>query len=189
MTSHEEKRSDKDTIGWILLVIGFVGALFVGWVIFPQVIFSKKTQPVNFSHVAHAQKAEMSCEDCHTFNDDGSYNGIPSLGSCAECHGEAQGETAAEKKFVEEFVAKEKQVPWLIYAEQPDSVYFSHAPHVKSAEMKCTGCHRDVTKESLAPPLYVNRITGYAKTIMKMDVCEDCHADKGTPNDCFTCHK
>lgn len=189
MASYEQKPPEKDTIGWALFVLGFAGALFVGWVVFPQLLYSRKAQPVNFSHVIHTEDVGMACEDCHYFTGDGYYQGIPSILACADCHTFMQGESEAEQVLVDEYVSQDKQVDWLIYAAQPDNVYFSHAAHVLKAEMDCTTCHRDVSQEKQTPPVHVNRITGYTKTIMKMDVCEDCHAEMGTPNDCFTCHK
>ena len=71
------------------------------------------------------------------------------------------GETAAEKEFLDQFVANEKQVPWLIYSKQPDCVYFSHIAHVKMGEIGCTTCHGDFANNET--PLYIeNRLTGYS---------------------------
>jgi hypothetical protein len=185
------------TFGWFLFVVGFAGALFVGWVVFPQVLYSSKTQPFAFSHVTHSENGPvgLSCEECHGFRDDGSYKGIPTLETCFDCHAELQGKSEAEKQFFMEgrvLLEQGKEVDWLIYSEQPPCVYFSHAPHVELAQLECAACHRDVAHEQ-SPPVYKeNRITGYSKYVydkMKMDDCADCHTKSGTSNACFVCHK
>jgi hypothetical protein len=91
--------------------------------------------------------------------------------------------------LVSEFVKPEKEIPWVSYSRQPDNVFFSHAAHVKMAEMECTDCHRDVKEETEAPPVKINRLTGYPNEIMKMYVCEDCHAREQVSNSCDVCHK
>jgi hypothetical protein len=86
-------------------------------------------------------------------------------------------------------VEPEKEIPWISYSRQPDNVFFSHAAHVKMAEMECTHCHRDVSGETKAPPVKINRLTGYPNEVMKMYVCEDCHARENVSNACDVCHK
>ena len=71
--------------------VGFVAHFFVGWVIFPQLLYGKKQQPIDFSHKLHVE--EMGdCESCHYFREDGSFSGVPKLGSCLDCHEEQVGE-------------------------------------------------------------------------------------------------
>ncbi|MEE9569986.1 MAG: menaquinone reductase multiheme cytochrome c subunit QrcA [Candidatus Binatia bacterium] len=185
----ENKQQNSGLLGWFLFVVGFAGALFVGWVIFPQLLFSTKYQPINYNHAIHQEEADMTCEDCHDFREDGSYAGKPKLEQCIECHEEPVGETEAEEFFISEYVEPGKEVPWISYTKQPDNVFFSHAAHVQLAEMECTECHRDVEKETIAPPVRVNRLTAYPNELMKMYVCEDCHARQNVPNGCAVCHK
>jgi hypothetical protein len=187
--SSENVQRDSDKLGWVLFFVSFLGALFVGWGVFPQLLYSTKSQPINYNHALHQEDAGMSCEDCHFFREDGTYAGKPTLESCAECHEEAQGETEAEAKLVSEYVEPGKEIPWVSYSRQPDNVFFSHAAHVKMAEMACTECHRDVEEETEAPPVKINRLTGYPNEIMKMHVCEDCHAREHITNSCDVCHK
>lgn len=167
-------------------VVGLVGALIVGWWVFPQVLFSQKSQPIRFSHKVHVEDQDMACEDCHTFREDGSFAGIPTTEQCAECHSEVQGDDPAEKEFVEKYVEKGKEVPWLIYQKQPDNVFFSHIAH---KNIPCKTCHPDVGHSDTPPPYYENRITGYSKDTMKMWKCERCHAQRGASNACYVCHK
>ena len=187
--TEENKQQGSGLLGWLLFVFGFAGALITGWVVFPQLLFSTKHQPINYNHVIHQEDAGMSCEDCHYFHEDGTYAGKPSLATCVDCHSEPQGETEAEAKLVAEYIEPEKEIPWISYTRQPDNVFFSHAAHVKMAEMECTDCHRDVSKEATAPPVRINRLTGYPSEIIKMYVCEDCHAKEQVSNNCDVCHK
>ena len=184
----ENRQKSSGLLGWVLFVAGLTGGLFVGWIVFPQILYSTKTQPINYNHAIHQEDAGMSCEDCHYFREDGTYAGKPSLAACVECHEEPQGETESEARLVAEFVEPEKEIPWISYSRQPDNVFFSHAAHVKMAEMECTECHRDVEQETEAPPIKINRLTGYPNEIMKMYVCEDCHAQEGVSNSCDLCH-
>lgn len=187
--------------------VGIVLALIAGWWLYPQLLFSQEKQPLRFSHVAHVDGAGMECQDCHFFNEDGSYNGIPTTESCAECHEEPQGEDPAELEFIKEYVAKGKEVPWHIYQMQPDNVFFSHAAHnlekctechaelYETEAALCNECHPDVASSDTPPTYYENRLTTYSKQTMKMWECEECHAlpdhqDSTIANNaCFTCHK
>jgi hypothetical protein len=185
MKEEKKSASGEGLVGGILFLAGFILALIVGWVAFPNLLYSEKTQPMNFSHVSHQDSA---CEDCHAFRPDGTYAGIPQTDKCKECHESALGSTEDERKLVEDYIAKDQQIPWRNYSWQPDNVYFSHAPH-KAKGVECVQCHRDVAKEKALPIYKENRITGYSKETMKMIVCEKCHAERGVNNECELCHK
>jgi hypothetical protein len=187
--SGEYKQQGSDGLGWVLFFVGFVGALIVGWVIFPKLLYSTQQQPINFNHAIHRESAGMYCEDCHNFREDGSYAGKPTLTSCIGCHEFPMTESEDEAELISEYIEPGKEIPWVSYSRQPDNVFFSHAAHVKVAEMECTECHRDVTQEATAPPVRVNRLTGYPNEVMKMYVCEDCHAREQVSNACQVCHK
>ena len=166
-------------------ILGFISALFLGWWIFPSIIFSKQEQPFNFSHKAHLEQMG-DCSACHFFREDGSFSGIPSLQSCAMCHSEAITGTPDEKIFVDEYVKKNKEVPWKIYQKQPDNVYFSHIAHKK---YECKRCHPDIGNSKTMPVYLENKLTGYTNYTMKMNKCERCHAKNNVSNACYVCHK
>lgn len=178
--------------GLVPFILGIVAALIFGWNIFPQLLFSNKEQPITFSHVGHMTHTQKDlkdlddCVDCHDYREDGSYAGIPSLESCAECHSEPLTAVPSEQLFVNEYVKKGKQVPWKIYREQPDNVYFSHIAHEK---YECTECHQDMENADSLPPYYENKLTGYSRGTMKMWECERCHAEEDASNACYICHK
>lgn len=207
--------------GLIYFLAGLLPALFIGWVLFPMVIYSKQPQPINFSHDLHMdpevvegidKKTEPErCLYCHSIHDDGTFAGIPKLERCMECHDDPEsplGESIAEEKLMREYVAHNKEIPWLIYYRQPDCVYFSHLPHIKAemGNLSCRTCHGNHSKTHLLPDYKRNRLSGYSINIwgkrisglknntwdrMKMDDCAQCHTEKGREenNACFVCHK
>ena len=183
----EEKSSSTGArvLGGLAFAAGLAVSLILGWVVFPTLLFSEKTQPINFSHTAHT---DTECVDCHAFRADGTYAGIPKIDKCKECHESAQGSSESERILIEKYIQNGQEVPWLVYAWQPDNVYFSHAAH-KAGDIECIRCHRDVQKEKLLPVFHQNRITGYSKTTMGMRECEDCHAERAVTNNCEMCHK
>jgi hypothetical protein len=204
--------------GGLVILFFFVGlgaSLILGWVIFPALLYSKKSQPIDFNHVLHMKLEGISCESCHFFREDGTYSGVPKLAQCVRCHKEVQGETKHEAVFVEKYVSTGREVPWLVYSRQPDCVFFSHAAHVKLAKMDCVTCHGHIGESTSLKDYEENRLTGYSRDIwgenienwlalkrnpwdrMKMDDCAECHMEEtgrktsiSTEKDgCFVCHK
>jgi hypothetical protein len=200
------KKSSQAGSGALPFFVGLVAMLFVGWYVFPRVLYSKMEQPIQFSHTIHADSAGMACEDCHFFNDDGTYNGIPSTSACADCHSDVLGGSPEEEKFVAEYVNQEKEVAWLQYQDQPDNVFFTHAAH---QDYECKTCHPDVMKSEFPPLVYRDKLTGYNQGsykigfgrgaaldkpeytggTMKMWECERCHALSHASNACYVCHR
>lgn len=179
----------------LFFIIGFTASLFIGWIVFPKLLYSKKQQPIDFNHEMHMTLVENGCESCHFFREDGTYSGVPKLAQCIDCHKEVQGDTENEALFVEEYVSKGKEVPWLIYSRQPDCVFFSHAAHVKLAKMDCETCHGHIGQSTSLKPYEYNLISGYSRDIM--NDCAACHLEEtgrtssvSTEKDgCFVCHK
>jgi len=188
-----------------LFLVGLYASLVIGWLVFPKVLYSQKVQPLDFNHALHVE-ATGDCESCHYFRDDGSFSGIPKLDNCAQCHEEMLGDDPEEAKLVEEHISRGREIPWLVHARQPDCVFFSHAAHVKKAEMECEICHGPVGESEHSRVYERNRLTGYSRDIwgknlagikknswdrMKMDDCAECHArmKEGAKEACFVCHK
>ena len=186
--------------------LGVVSALAVGWFGFPRLLYVSAAQPLTFSHQKHAFEATgLACADCHGFRADGSFAGIPPIENCGNCHAEVQGDSAAEKKLVEEYVKPGREIPWLVYARQPDNVFFPHAPHVKRAQIACERCHGPHGQSTELRPFEVNRVSGYSRDIwgpslsrlglekwqgMKMTDCVRCHAQQGRGGtSCLACHR
>jgi len=196
----------------LFFIVGLVASLIVGWVLFPKLLYSQKKQPVSFNHKLHNELVDEGCESCHFFREDGSYSGVPTLAQCIDCHEEVNGESEEEALFVEEYVAKGREVPWLIYSRQPDCVFFSHAAHIKGAGMDCVTCHGHIGESEELKVYEENRISGYSRDIwgqniggfkknswdrMKMDDCSECHVRENVSQSsvqtekgaCFVCHK
>jgi hypothetical protein len=189
--------------GTIPFLSGLAIALGAGWVAFPHVIYRSQPQPVNFSHKVHADKAGTKCEDCHSFRDDGTFAGLPTIDKCAGCHAAPMGTTVAEN-FIDRYVTPNRQPQWDSYARQPENVSFSHSVHVKRAGMTCASCHGDTGTSDTLRPYQVDRISGYSRDIwkiqtteagkpmshgMKMADCVACHRQKGIEQSCLDCHK
>jgi menaquinone reductase, multiheme cytochrome c subunit len=212
--SQEKVPNASETGGPIILffMIGFALSLVVGWVIFPKLLYSKKEQPVDFNHAMHLELVDEGCDSCHFFRADGSFSGAPTLAQCIGCHDEMQGDTANEMNFYENYVQKDREVPWLIYAKQPQCVYFSHVAHVKMGNMDCVTCHGFIGESTQLPIYEQNRISLYSRNIwgkniggfkentwdrMKMDDCSECHVRESVrqasvqtaKGGCFVCHK
>ncbi len=179
--------------------------IIVGWIVFPWLLYSTKEQPIQFSHKVHTgETVGLSCEECHAVGEDGRFTGIPPLEKCAGCHSAQLGTTADEKKLVEDYVVPNREIPWLVYARQPENVYFSHAQHVKIAKIECERCHGTHGSSDRLRPYQENRISGYSRDIsgaltvrvssdsqeeMKMDDCAKCHSERGVYDSCLKCHK
>lgn len=203
------------SIPYIILffILGLAASMVVGWVIFPKFLYSQKNQPFDFSHRLHLALEDQSCQSCHFFREDGTFSGAPRLAQCIGCHDQMLGISENEAVFFEQYVARGREVPWLVYARQPDCVFFSHAAHVHGAQMDCVTCHGHTgTSESLRP-YEENRLTGYSRDIwgrnisglksnswdrMKMSDCAKCHLQYAEIHDssvqtqrdaCFVCHK
>ena len=153
--------------GVILLffILGFIGSLIVGWIVFPKLLYSQKEQPIDFNHALHMEEVDDGCQSCHFFRPDGSFSGAPKLASCVDCHDEVLGEDPEEERFVNEYVALNREVPWLVYARQPDCVFFSHAAHVEMGQMDCVTCHGHIGESESLPVYRENRISGYSINI------------------------
>jgi len=177
----------------------------LGWTVFPEVLYQQQEQPLQFSHQIHSgDEVGMACDDCHRMDVGNRYAIIPPVATCAECHAEPIGDSLNEQILVEEYILKEREIPWLIYAKQPDHVRFSHPTHVELAELSCERCHGPHGSSDVLPPYEQNRLTGYSRLIWghsiarigrmpwegkKMDDCSDCHREAGVAESCMDCHK
>jgi hypothetical protein len=205
MTTHEQGQEKRSKSDWLLFVVGFVLASALGFWLTPAILYAQKPQPFQFSHKLHlGEVGDEACKACHAFRKDGSFAGIPTVEKCKECHSEdTLGSTPEEKVFVEQYIKKGKEVPWLVYAKQPACVFFSHAAHAENAGLECAKCHGDHGKTEKLRTYEYNRLTTYSRDIwgksllgmgnpperMKMDSCDDCHKDNGVRDACFVCHK
>ena len=180
----------------LLVGAGFVAALAGGWLVLPGAMYRPVQQPLSFSHEAHTGPNNgMACEDCHGFDAEGNFAGVPKLETCAGCHAEPLGETDAERVFVTDYVKTGREPEWARYSRQPDNAWFPHSTHVKLAGLACEECHADHGHTKGLRPVEVNRVSGYSRALMtgsgglRMDDCVRCHGDKGLQHSCLDCHR
>lgn len=180
-------------------------ALVAGWIAFPALLYQHVEQPLQFNHALHTgDSVGQTCADCHATGPGGSFSGLPSVQVCAGCHAEAVGTSADEKRLVTEYVAAGREVPWLVYARQPDLAYFDHTPHVQRAGIECKRCHGAHGESTVLRPFERNRMNGTSQDIwgrniagiataewdgMKMGDCSGCHRQRGVVESCLQCHK
>ncbi|MFO8070997.1 MAG: menaquinone reductase multiheme cytochrome c subunit QrcA [Polyangia bacterium] len=189
----------------IAIAAGAAGGLLAGWVGFPAVLYERVEQPASFSHAIHTgDEVGMTCEDCHGFDASGRFGKIPSVRTCAECHGSPLKESEAERILVEKYIEPQREIPWLVYSRQPDNVHFPHAQHVRRAEIPCADCHGDHALSDELRFYERNRITGLSRDVwgpsmtrlgnapgegMKMSDCVDCHRENDVVDSCQSCHR
>lgn len=170
------------------LLAGLVLGLLAGWLGYPKLASVALTQPIRFSHSAHA-KQDVPCKTCHFAGAGGTFNGFPPVETCASCHGEPTGGRSEDEKeadkLVVEYVQRKKPIPWLALVRQPDHVLFVHGPHLRFG---CTACHPDMARQDY-PELRQNRVSGYRNWTMSMDRCQSCHRRNAASVDCISCHR
>ncbi|MCI0341463.1 MAG: cytochrome c3 family protein [Planctomycetales bacterium] len=132
------------------------------------------TPPPGFSHRVHAAEG-LECDSCHAGAAERVEAGWPTLRQCLLCHEETDAEKPPERRAAA-FFADGKAISARL-ADVPDEVRFSHARHAE-AGLACAECHGDVAAG--------DRVTGAVR--VGKAACMDCHAERGAPNDCATCH-
>ena len=151
----------------------------------------KPEQPIKFSHIIHVQKNKMECQYCHWSVSKAAYAAIPEVETCMGCHKMISGsniDPASNKELgdpaviaeiakIGEYWNKGIAIPWQKVHSMPQYVNFNHKRHVK-AGVNCQECHGQVPNMP-----EVERVTS-----MKMGWCIDCHRERGTSIDCYTCH-
>ena len=138
-------------------------------------------QPIAFSHVTHVQKNNMDCQYCHWSVAKAAYAAIPEVEACMGCHAWVAGVTdfqTSEIKKIKEHYNSGTPIPWVKVHVMPAHVNFNHKRHVK-AGVNCQECHGQVPNMPV-----VERVSS-----MKMGWCVECHRQRGTSIDCWTCHK
>ena len=124
-----------------------------------------------FSHAIHVEEG-LDCSDCHGDAAEGEPS-MPVEAQCQLCHAELDAEKPPETHAATLMAARASRVgPW-----EDGDVIFAHPAHL-AAGLECGACHAGI--ESSERVLPDGRLT--------MDDCMQCHADRGAPNECATCH-
>ena len=178
--------------GLLFFGAGLALALALGWLAFPRLLYARAEQPLRFSHKTHvSDKTGFGCADCHPLGEDGRFAGIPRLDNCAGCHAEPQGDSAEEKRLVEELreagprdplarlraPARERPLP----ARGPRQ---ARRARVRALPRRRTGrATRSRRRRRTASP-------DTAGSSRRMSECEGCHAEHQRERTaCLACHK
>src|SRR5579864_7124300 len=86
-------------------------------------------QPIDFSHRVHAGDNQISCLYCHIGASRSTAAGVPSVGTCYECHRIVKLKNDEIQKVLKHFEDKQP-IAWVRVHSLPDYVYFSHKRHV-----------------------------------------------------------
>jgi hypothetical protein len=141
------------------------------------VLFSSGTQekPLAFSHAIHSKEA-VECADCHAGAADTDEPGMPVQSQCMLCHQGIDAQKPPEKQIKNLFV--DGKLAAAHATKLGPEVVYSHAKHV-AAGQACDACHTGIESNArIEPDMHIS-----------MDKCVECHASKGTSNECATCHK
>jgi hypothetical protein len=140
-------------------------------------------QPIFFRHDIHAGQYKINCQYCHYSVSVSSEPGIPSMGTCMNCHliiGGTDSTAKVEIAKVRESFNTSTPVEW-------NRVYFlaryAHFPHMRHINAMgpnaCATCHGDVTR---TPQVFkVNNVNN-------MGFCINCHLERNVSRDCSVCH-
>ncbi len=137
-------------------------------------------QPIAYSHQVHVSELSLDCDHCHASSRSGEVAGLPPLAVCAECHQEAIGSSAEERKVVAA-VAAGAELAWGRLYRLPRHVYFTHQRHVTSARIACERCHGPMGSQARPPRAPLVPVS--------MDACLACHRERGATLDCTGCHR
>jgi hypothetical protein len=175
------RKSPSPSRKW-LLIAGILVVVVAGAILLSQVSArAAPEQPIDFNHGIH-NEAGIQCLFCHPNPLRSNIAGIPSVARCAGCH-RTIATDRAEIQEVLGYWERREPIPWVQVQGQPDHVFFSHQPHIRSG-INCETCHGDVSKMTVARPVYR----------MDMGWCLTCHQDQPDEkvarlSDCLTCHK
>ena len=134
------------------------------------VIMPAQRIELRFNHSIHVGTAELPCSTCHesveTSQGTKDLN-LPPKTACLDCHDAAEipGDwgPGAKQSLIDMPAAH---------------LHFSHERHLAVEGVTCSSCHAGVAKAELAT----------VEHLPSMEQCIACHAEKGAPTDCRTCH-
>lgn len=137
-------------------------------------------QPIAFNHDIHVDGEGLECVECHAFCETGVHAGLPSLGTCLECHEEDELGEFAAKQGAADLEIGEDVSPFHKLFKLPDHVFYTHRRHAGIAQLPCETCHGEIAKTETPPESPLQRIS--------MAFCLDCHRREGVSEDCTRCH-
>jgi hypothetical protein len=185
-TSQADKKKYAGLFGLTLFIVavGIYVGLVVGWMVFPQILYSKQDQPIDFDHTAHVLAVEnrQNCATCHNAKPEGSFAGITRLDNCAACH-------------AFDHAAHEVEDCFACHAET-EYGDIDEAAFLFDVEENCSTCHKNElanhpNKQSSCNACHQFKEDGSFSGIPAIDNCAVCHAFDHAiheAEDCFACH-
>jgi hypothetical protein len=138
------------------------------------------TQPIPFSHRAHAGTLKLKCQMCHQTPantvDSGDVITLPPVSRCMECHSAVKTDSPAIRKLAD--AAKEgKEIEWVPVYQLDGDAKFNHKAHLDKGTA-CAVCHGKVEEREQL----------YQEIDLSMGTCMDCHRAKQASIACAFCH-
>lgn len=122
-----------------------------------------RDQPVPFSHQHHVSGIGIDCRYCHQSVENSSFAGIPSTGTCMNCHAHIWTDSEMLEPVRESFRTG-RPLRWTRVHDLPDFVYFNHSIHVQKG-VGCVTCHGRVDQMPLM----------WQAESLQMEWCLACH--------------
>jgi hypothetical protein len=122
-------------------------------------------QPVPYSHKLHAGDMGIDCRYCHYDIEYSAVANIPATQICMNCHRIVMTQSEILLPIRESW-EKKTPVKWIRVHQDPDYVYFNHAPHLR-AGVGCGDCHDDISAMEAVRQTRP----------LSMSWCLDCHRD------------
>ena len=180
------------------LLLFFIPFIVFTWLFFgisqkgcQDVMQADAAKKIPFSHQNHMKKnyGVSGCTDCHSYEENGRFKGLPTIAECTACHARdgvltSNDHSVPRKKTMFDSY-KDSDQPWTAWAKQPDLVYFSHKVVMTAKfedgrlKARCESCHGDKS---------VSTDTTMIKGKMLMGQCMDCHTALKISNQCAVCH-
>lgn len=165
----------------LMLVVGFV-VLFIWQGKSFQALAGEE---IHFNHQKHIASG-IQCLFCHPGAINGPVAGVPSLQKCMGCHQAVTVTNEKGKEDVETLLRmweEKRPLHWVKTFDQPDFVFFNHAPHATGG-VSCETCHGNVSEMVVIQEPFS----------MNMGFCLDCHRRQDPEKQvrlmsCATCHQ
>ena len=160
--------------------------LLLAFLVYNEVSWRGKPQPIDFQHTLHAGTREIDCNYCHRGAEKGNHAGVPSVTECWQCHqglvkngsdGNPVIQHPEVQKLIKDYVEENRDIEWFKNYDLPEHVKFAHRSHI-NAGLTCADCHGDVAR--MKEVKLNQKVT--------MGWCVGCHRQKNAPTDCTTCH-
>ena len=119
-------------------------------------------QPQPFDHQRHAALG-MDCRYCHTSVEQAAFAGMPSAGSCINCHKLVLASSPGLAPVWQSFNSG-KPLVWNRVHDLPQFVHFDHSIHLNGG-IGCPSCHGRVDQMAVVQK----------ESVLTMGECLDCH--------------